>query len=178
MRTGRLSARSPGSIGPRVPPRSTWSDGCCRGDGPRSADHGRGDAAIPWFQLPRFPVCWAVGGDCRPFRNRSVQGEGHWREAALKSVDVRRDLVEALRLDLVGPNNDDAFARELLPEPPTRWYLTGVLSPAGAQIDDADDSDEQLELGGDLPGATDDASTPDKGAAKKSIMPSSIGVSV
>ncbi len=43
------------------------------------------------------------------------------------SVTVRAELCEALRLDLVGPGNDHAFAKELLPEAPSRWYLTGFL---------------------------------------------------
>jgi len=30
-------------------------------------------------------------------------------------------LVEALRLDLVGPDNNHPFAHELLPEPPSHW---------------------------------------------------------
>ena len=54
---------------------------------------------------------------------------------SVSSESVRRELVEALRLDLVGPDNDHAFARELLPEPPSRWYLTGFLVPAGASLE-------------------------------------------
>lgn len=50
------------------------------------------------------------------------------------SVDVRKALVEVLDLDLVGPANDHAFARELLPETPLRWYLTGFLVPTDAPI--------------------------------------------
>lgn len=45
--------------------------------------------------------------------------------SAPASVDLRRTLVETLRLDLIGPNNDHEFASELLSESPTRWYLTG-----------------------------------------------------
>jgi len=37
------------------------------------------------------------------------------------SVQVRQKLVETLQLDLVGPGNDHAFARELLPQSPQRW---------------------------------------------------------
>ena len=48
------------------------------------------------------------------------------------STLVRAGLVEALRLDLVGPDNDHIFAHELLPESPTRWYLTGFLVPRHA----------------------------------------------
>jgi len=45
------------------------------------------------------------------------------------SAELRSKLVEALRLDLIGPDNGHAFAHELLPEPPSRWYLTGFLVP-------------------------------------------------
>ena len=46
------------------------------------------------------------------------------------SVEIRAEVVEALPLDLVGPDNDHAFARELLNEWPSKWYLTGFLTPA------------------------------------------------
>lgn len=46
------------------------------------------------------------------------------------SEQIRARLVEALRLDLVGPTNDHAFANELQPEAPRRWYLTGYLVSA------------------------------------------------
>jgi len=46
------------------------------------------------------------------------------------SAEIRRDLVRALRLDLVGPGReDDDLAREVLPQAPSRWYLTGFLVP-------------------------------------------------
>ena len=40
---------------------------------------------------------------------------------AASSDNVRAQLVEALRLDLVGPDNNHPFAHELLPEPPSHW---------------------------------------------------------
>ncbi len=36
------------------------------------------------------------------------------------SAQVRAELLEALRLDLVGPENEHAFAHELLPDSPRR----------------------------------------------------------
>jgi hypothetical protein len=47
----------------------------------------------------------------------------------MNSPAVRSELVEALKLDLVGPDNDHAFAHELLPDAPLRWYLSGFLVP-------------------------------------------------
>jgi hypothetical protein len=49
----------------------------------------------------------------------------------MTSPEARAKLVEALQLDLVGPWPEHPFARELLPENPTRWYLTGYLGKAG-----------------------------------------------
>lgn len=94
------------------------------------------------------------------------------------SATIRAELVEALRLDLVGPDNDHAFANELLPESPRRWYLTGFLVPIGAPEEQRTDAQaiEELDAGGDIDG--DDAGPPDRGAAKKSFLPSSLGLSV
>jgi hypothetical protein len=95
------------------------------------------------------------------------------------SVEIRGELVEALRLDLIGPDNSHAFANELLPAPPSRWYLTGFLVPTDAPMDQRADetSTEQIESGGDSEGL-DDASPPDRGAARRSLLPSSMGLSI
>jgi hypothetical protein len=97
----------------------------------------------------------------------------------MNSIDVRTKLVEALRLDLVGPSNDHAFARELLPESPSRWYLTGFLVPVAAPAEQRSDetSTEEIAGGSDV-GGTDDANAPDRDAARKSFLPSSMGLSV
>ncbi len=72
--------------------------------------------------------------------------------SSVTSESVRRELADALRIDLVGPNNDHAFARELVPEPPSRWYLTGFLVPSGASLERRSDptSQEELDLAGEL----------------------------
>lgn len=95
------------------------------------------------------------------------------------SESIRRELVEALRLDLVGPQNDHAFARELLRESPTRWYLTGFLVPSGAPVEQRTDetATEEIDSAGEGD-ATDDASTPDRAAARRTFLPSSMGLSV
>ena len=95
------------------------------------------------------------------------------------SADIRAELVEALKLDLVGPDNDHAFAHELLPESPRRWYLTGFLVPCRAPEEQRTDlqANEEIDfVGDDVNG--DDAGPPDRGAAKKSFLPSSLGLSV
>ena len=97
----------------------------------------------------------------------------------MTSVDVRQDLVETLRLDLIGPDNEHAFANELLPESPTRWYLAGFLVPTNAPIAQKFDetSTEQIDSPAER-GGLDDAEQPDRPAARRSLLPSSMGLSV
>lgn len=92
---------------------------------------------------------------------------------------VRAELVRALRLDLVGPGPGDELAAEVLPQAPSRWYLTGFLVPLGApeqQRSDvaADDEPDALEERG----GTDDAVPPEPASARRAFLPSSVGVSV
>jgi len=97
----------------------------------------------------------------------------------MTSVQIRSEIVEALKLDLVGPDNDHPFANELLRDPPSRWYLSGFLVPTEAPIEQRSDETDTEELDfGDDTGATDDASPPDRAAARRSVLPSSMGVSV
>ena len=98
----------------------------------------------------------------------------------MDSTQVRRNLLDALRLDLVGPDNDHAFAKELLPESPTRWYLTGFLVPTAAPDDQRVDetSVDEIDAASADAGGTDDATQPDRAAARRSILPSSMGLSV
>jgi hypothetical protein len=58
----------------------------------------------------------------------------------LTSAQVRTKLVEALRLDLIGPNSTDlAYQDEILPQAPSKWYLTGFLVPYEADLKDRSD---------------------------------------
>ena len=95
------------------------------------------------------------------------------------SSNVRSELVSALHLDLVGPGNDHAFASELLPESPSRWYLTGFLVPTEAPLEQRTDvtATDEIDSGGEDDGA-DDGGAPDRAAARRSLMPSSMGLSV
>jgi hypothetical protein len=98
----------------------------------------------------------------------------------MKSVEVRSRLVDALRLDLIGPSDTLGDAKELLPQSPSRWYLSGFLVPLGADPsqradeDSADDLDQAGEPGGGL----DDDEQPERPAARQRYMPSSIGASL
>lgn len=99
-------------------------------------------------------------------------------KTTMDSTMVRAELVEALRLDLVGPDNDHAFAHELLPESPTRWYLTGFLVPRHAPEEQRTDPQaaDEIDVGEDA--EADDGGPPDRVAAVKSYLPSSLGLSV
>ena len=96
------------------------------------------------------------------------------------SAAVRRRLVEALRLDLIGPAPSDAARQcERLEHAPSRWYLTGFLVPAGAREQErAQDGGEEIDEPAEQPHGSDDAATPDRGSGKRMHLPSSMGLSV
>ena len=50
----------------------------------------------------------------------------------MTSAEVRRGLVDALRLDLIGPRDGLGLPDEILPQRPSSWYLTGFLVPLDA----------------------------------------------
>lgn len=96
----------------------------------------------------------------------------------LTPVEIRAKIVEAVELDLIGPSHDHAFARELLPESPENWYLTGFIVPKNAPLDQKSDASDDEELDIETkPSAVDDDNPPDH-APRKSMLPSSIGLSV
>src|SRR3954471_16062354 len=94
-------------------------------------------------------------------------------------VDVRRKLVQPLGLALVGPDRGSELLNEVLPQAPSRWYLTGFLVPIDAgeeqKVDEAavEGVDELSDAGG-----TDDAVTPEPAAARRAPFPSSMGLSL
>lgn len=94
------------------------------------------------------------------------------------ATEVRSKLVDALKLDLVGPWPGHPFSQELLPESPTRWYLTGYLVPESAPQQHRSDAEakDELDAAGEG-GGMDDGGTPDKSAGP-SLLPSSMGLSV
>lgn len=97
--------------------------------------------------------------------------------------DVRGQLIDALRLDLVGPHagngNHADYAEEVLPIAPSKWYLTGFLIPyeAPATQRSDDDVDDQLDEVERVHHADDD-NAPEAASARKAFFPSSIGLSV
>jgi hypothetical protein len=105
---------------------------------------------------------------------------------AMRPVEVRAQLTDALRIDLVGPGEvlgtDGRVlgdAKEILSERPSIWYLTGFLVPLDAAPEQRIDEQgtDELDEGGDTQGL-DDAVTPDLPAARVRYLPSSIGASL
>ncbi|MCB9520310.1 MAG: helicase [Myxococcales bacterium] len=98
-------------------------------------------------------------------------------------ADIRAQLIDALRLDLVGPSADDAqhlqYQAELLPIAPSSWYLTGFLVPYEAPADQRSDPevDDQLDEVDARPAGDDDAA-PEEASARRAFFPSSMGLSV
>ena len=96
------------------------------------------------------------------------------------SLEVRKRLVEALNLDLIGPGAGHNLASERLPGwvRPSNWYLTGFLIPAGAPPEQSGDTDEDDDLD-EMPESAGlaEESTEERKAAKKGYFPSSMGLS-
>lgn len=95
------------------------------------------------------------------------------------SAEVRSEIVDALRLDLVGPAPANGNLNEILDKRPGHWYLTGFLVPtdAGDRQKSDDDAEDELEAVSESTGV-DDENESDKAAARRSFKPSSIGLSV
>ena len=96
------------------------------------------------------------------------------------SPEARRYLVDALRLDLIGPRTKDAVLQdERLPQAPSRWYLTGFLVPTNAPDEQrAQDNEEELDEPTEPIHGSDDSGTPDRSSGKRNFLPSSMGLSI
>ena len=96
------------------------------------------------------------------------------------SAAVRDHLIDALRLDLIGPRPDHAALQsERLPGAPSSWYLTGFLAPTNAPDTQlAQDAEEELDEPSEPAHGADDAGTPERGTGKRVRVPSSMGLSV
>ena len=94
-------------------------------------------------------------------------------------IAVREKLVEALQIDLVGPGRGLGDPKEVLPQAPSRWYLTGFLVPLGAKPEQRKDetAEDDLDEAGET-GEVDENVPVEKAAARPRFFPSSIGASV
>jgi hypothetical protein len=109
-------------------------------------------------------------------------------------VQVRAELIETLRRDLIGPGpeaKDSDLTAERLEARPSVWYLTGFLAPAedyaalggGIRAQDVD-GQEEGDIGVEEPdpegsgGATGDDEPPEVANARRRFLPSSLGLTV
>lgn len=96
------------------------------------------------------------------------------------SSDPREHLCRALEADLVGPfdleADHQAAEQEWLPLPPSRWYLTGFLAPdTDRELDEPEDDI----LGAGEDELAEDATAPEQPPVhRRSLLPSSLGLSV
>ncbi len=102
--------------------------------------------------------------------------------AMMSSADVRARMIDALRLDLVGPRDarpeHSQHAEETISGAPSRYYLTGFLVPTGAPLPDRTDDDGDDELDQVSEGRGDDEDAPERTPARKAFFQSSMGLSV
>src|SRR6516165_6214660 len=94
------------------------------------------------------------------------------------SAEIRERLTTEMRLDLIGPSHrDTSLVNEVLPDPPSRWYLTGFLVPVDTPSRrKARDPQEEMDTA--EPGGADDDETPERGASNPRCLPSSMGLSL
>lgn len=101
--------------------------------------------------------------------------------APTTSLEVRERLVQALKLDLVGPGAGHPLAEERLQGwvRPSNWYLTGFLIPSGTPPERSADTDEDDDMGSEIPESAGlpEESNEERKAAKKGHFPSSMGLS-
>jgi hypothetical protein len=100
--------------------------------------------------------------------------------APTTSLEVRERLVDALKLDLVGPWAGHVLSDERLPGwvRPSNWYLAGFLIPSGMSPEKSGDADEddEIDVTPEIAGLGEESSEERK-AAKKGFFPSSMGLS-
>jgi hypothetical protein len=106
------------------------------------------------------------------------------------SLEVRTEIVEKFRRDLIGPGLQDAdLASERLNESPSRWYLAGFIAPAEDPLGldgDPDNTDpsaqEEMELDVEEPdgtnGAAADNEEPEAPVTRRRFLPSSVGLTI
>lgn len=87
---------------------------------------------------------------------------------SFEPIRIRASLLDALQVDLIGPSGPLGDHRELLPQAPSRRYLTGFLVPTDADEDQRYDpsSDDEVDH---APAVTtvDENQTPEQAASKR-----------
>jgi hypothetical protein len=105
------------------------------------------------------------------------------KSRAARAASVREHLVSALQADLIGPY-DPSRPRELLPRPPSRWYLTGFIAPEARRVAVVNEDDkptvEDVEANEEVAAGSDDASSEpeEQKPRKRMLWPASVGLSM
>jgi hypothetical protein len=107
-------------------------------------------------------------------------GGGVVSDTSIASLEVRDGLVDALKLDLVGPWAGHVLGDERLPGwvRPSNWYLAGFLIPSGMSPEKSGDAheDDDIDVTPEIAGLGEE-SNEERKAAKKGFFPSSMGLS-
>ena len=93
------------------------------------------------------------------------------------AVLPREHLIRALEADLVGPFQPDAdagAAEEVLPIPPSRWYLTGFLAPQEGRDPQDPTSEEGFGAGPD--DESEESASQDPETKQQNRLPASLGL--
>ena len=77
-----------------------------------------------------------------------------------------------------GPAPGLGDPNEILPQSPSRWYLTGFLVPIDAASSQKVDEEATEEVDSAESGGVDDDEPPERGSARNRIFASSMGMSV
>ena len=89
-------------------------------------------------------------------------------------VEDREAILHYVRHQLIGPVDGE---HELLPEPPHRRYLTGILFPTDADADESLQEDIQDDAAGDVPGELGEDQGEDPVSLAGQRLPSAVGIS-
>jgi hypothetical protein len=93
---------------------------------------------------------------------------------------IRSTLIDTLQLDLIGPTaQDTTHHQEIIPQAPSKWYLSGFLVPYEAKLSQRSDPDsnDQPDQQPKKDKSNDDDHPPEPETTRKGIFPSSFGLS-
>jgi len=87
---------------------------------------------------------------------------------SFEPIRSRASLLDALQVDLICPSGPLGNHREVLPQAPSRWYLTDFLVPTDADEDQRYDPNSEDEVDQAPAAATvDDNQTRERAASKR-----------
>ncbi len=99
----------------------------------------------------------------------------------MTEAEVRQHLINAMHADFIGPfvpDDSPEGGQEVLPLPPSRWYLTGFLAPQGGVDPEPDDEDADGELAAGEESQAEDAGNAEPETKRRHRFPASMGLSV